>query len=370
MALKQTHKTPQVPTNSATAASGISLFPAAEDHDHGLSGSDFDHGELLGLADDDHAQYALLAGRLGTNDFTGDIGLTGNLKLPTTSLTVGQIKVNGTRFIHSFGTNNVFVGESAGNLTLSGESNVGVGQLALNSLTTGSRNFGLGTQALRAITTGSNNIAIGVAALASLIGDDSNIAIGDNALAVANGILQCVAIGANALTSLTTGDLNTAIGYNALLSLTTGEFNTAVGRIALQATTGSRNTGIGLNAGLTNTTGSDNVFIGQQADAASGALTNAIAIGSGAIVASSNYMMLGTSAICVAIGGAAKPTTGTGGLIFPDGTVLATMAANTAGLYADDVGGTVKMFAIDEADDKADLLYADKWSHAMLLGCM
>jgi len=44
-----------------------------------------------------------------------------------------------------------------------------------------------------------------------------------------------------------------------------------------------------------------------------------------------------------------QPTTGTGGLIFVDGTALSGMASNTAGLYANDVAGTVEMFAIDEA---------------------
>lgn len=49
------------------------------------------------------------------------------------------------------------------------------------------------------------------------------------------------------------------------------------------------------------------------------------------------------------IGTTTNPTTGTAGLVFGDGTALATMASNTAGLYADDVSGTVKMFGIDEA---------------------
>jgi hypothetical protein len=45
----------------------------------------------------------------------------------------------------------------------------------------------------------------------------------------------------------------------------------------------------------------------------------------------------------------AQPTTGTMGLFFGDGTAPATMASNTAGLYANDVAGTVNMFAINEA---------------------
>ena len=48
------------------------------------------------------------------------------------------------------------------------------------------------------------------------------------------------------------------------------------------------------------------------------------------------------------IGTIASPS-GTSGLIFADGTALSGMGLNTAGLYANDVGGTAEMFAIDEA---------------------
>lgn len=50
----------------------------------------------------------------------------------------------------------------------------------------------------------------------------------------------------------------------------------------------------------------------------------------------------------ISIGTTVFPTTGTMGLVFGDGTALATMGTNTAGLYANDVAGTVEMFAIDE----------------------
>lgn len=55
---------------------------------------------------------------------------------------------------------------------------------------------------------------------------------------------------------------------------------------------------------------------------------------------------------------AGQPTTGTGGIIFPDGTALATLANNTAALYADDVAGTVRMFGIDEAGVTGALVMA------------
>ena len=48
---------------------------------------------------------------------------------------------------------------------------------------------------------------------------------------------------------------------------------------------------------------------------------------------------------------AAVPGTGSLGLIFADGTALSSMASNTAGLYGDDVGGTVNVFGINEANE-------------------
>ncbi len=50
-----------------------------------------------------------------------------------------------------------------------------------------------------------------------------------------------------------------------------------------------------------------------------------------------------------------EPSTGTFGLFFGDGTIPATMVSNSAGLYANDVGGTVQMFGINEAGESTQL---------------
>lgn len=52
-----------------------------------------------------------------------------------------------------------------------------------------------------------------------------------------------------------------------------------------------------------------------------------------------------------------QPSTGTQTLIFADGTAPSGLASNTAGLYANDDAGTVKMYAIDEAGSVALLNY-------------
>ena len=53
--------------------------------------------------------------------------------------------------------------------------------------------------------------------------------------------------------------------------------------------------------------------------------------------------------------GALGEATGTLGLIFEDGTELTAMPSNTAGIYADDVAGTVEIFVIDEAGNQTQI---------------
>ena len=61
---------------------------------------------------------------------------------------MGVITLGGTLFLHSFGTDNTFVGASAGNITMTGTgNNTAVGTYALTANTTGPYNgaFGGGT---------------------------------------------------------------------------------------------------------------------------------------------------------------------------------------------------------------------------------
>ena len=110
MAQRLLYKTPITPVNTATATRGASEFPAAEDHDHGISASslpsgsavtaasskitlgespgtaalaafsidvaeaNLTHNNLGGLTTGDpHTQYALLAGLGGVVSFTAQL---------------------------------------------------------------------------------------------------------------------------------------------------------------------------------------------------------------------------------------------------------------------------------------------------------
>ena len=221
---------------------------------------------------------------------TGNLAFTG----ATSTSTTGNITKNGNRFIHNFGTRNTFVGNLAGNFTLTGTDNTGIGNGALNpnatgtsntavgsnsltSNTTGSSNTAIGRSALFFNTTGRNNTALGSQALASNTTGINNIAVGSDTLLANITGGSNIAIGSTALASNTTGSNNTAIGDSVLLNNTTGNNNTAIGISTLfNLTTGSSNIAIGQNAGATLTTGSGNIYIDANAASAAEATTTRI----------------------------------------------------------------------------------------------
>ena len=189
---------------------------------------------------------------LGTTTPSEQLEITGNFEIPTTSATVGIIKQNGDNLLHTFGTDNLFLGASTGNLTTSGiGKNVAIGNNALNEVTTGHYNMTIGYDAGTKIKDGDSNVALGAFTLTKIENVNSNMAIGtyalQNNLTAAN-----VAIGVGALRYQTTGADNLAIGSNALLRLTTGYSNVAIGDSA----------GLG-NSGMTNI--NQNLFIGRKA---------------------------------------------------------------------------------------------------------
>lgn len=82
------------------------------------------------------------------------------------------------------------------------------------------------------------------------------------------------------------------IGGSRILS-NTGTQNLFAGIGAGNANTGAQNSFFGRDAGISNTTGANNTIIGQGANVGSDALTFATALGSGAVVSTSNTIALG-----------------------------------------------------------------------------
>jgi len=191
--------------------------------------------------------------------------ITGNITLVNSTATAGNILKSGVPFLHDFGSQSTFLGENAGNFTMTGGNNTAIGWRALSSNTTGINNTANGTAALTDNTTGTQNTANGSAALKSNTTGVSNTASGVGALHTNTIGGSNTASGVSALGNNTTGNNNTAIGLQALVFNTTGNNNTASGWGALVGnTTGTNNIAIGFSAGTNLTTGDNNIAIGNQ----------------------------------------------------------------------------------------------------------
>ena len=231
-----------------------------------------DHGSVTGLSDDDHTQYALLAGRSGGQILIGGTGTTDGLTLQTTSGTgttgadmhflVGDN--GGTEAMTILNSGYVGIGTAAPTVPLevSGRiSQIGLGdsiiignQAGANDDLTNNRNIFIGGYAGYLNTSGVYNSAIGYSSLYNNIDGQYNTAIGYQSLYLNNSGDYNQAIGAYALRNNTSGNYNIGIGYQSLYINSTASYNTAIGYFALYSNTNSRNTAIGYLALRNNST--------------------------------------------------------------------------------------------------------------------
>jgi hypothetical protein len=232
-----------------------------------------------------------------------------------------QFNLGGNRVLSQPGTNNLFAGVGAGAAN-AGQGNSFFGDSAGLANTTGDFSSFFGSGAGRANSGGSNN---------SFFGSDAGLA---NTTGFQNSFFGREA-GANNTTGSfnsffgrstgfhnTTGQTNTFFGQDSGLQNTTGSRNAFFGNSSGQEnqtggdnaffgpfagsrnTTGSSNAFLGTFAGDLNTTGSNNTIIGVSANVSANNLNFASAIGSGAIVSTSNTVVLGRSADTVQVPGA------------------------------------------------------------------
>jgi hypothetical protein len=224
-------------------------------------------------------ELSFTAASLGANNFSGLQRINNaNFDIDNTTPTTGIITKNNNRFLHDFGFLNTFLGEFAGNLTMTGSSNTVVGDGAFNDNTTGSGNTVMGDRALTNNTTGSDNTAIGQLALIDNTDGNRNTGVGNEALRGNN-----------------LGSDNTGVGYEALGSSAGSSGNTAAGALALVITRGDRNTGVGATALDSNTTGTNNVAVGYAAGANATTGSNNIYLGANVlgVAGESNAIYLG-----------------------------------------------------------------------------
>jgi hypothetical protein len=298
-------------------------------------------------ADGTDANIGMTITPKGTGDLTvsvGDVAISaGNLNLPTTSSTVGQIVVNGSTWAHSYGTNSIYLGFSAGNFTHTGGGrNIGIGLEALNDTISATDNVAIGYYAAPSLTNWSQCVVIGAEAgkalsynIGSATGNGS-VVIGYKALNTVYGNGNCsdmvvigreackylqqnqqgsVVIGANALKNGGAGSLSTIIGTNVLTTYTgTGGANTIIGAYACNSTNGANTFNLNTILGYT---------AGRNLSVASNAITDNTFIGS----SSANAMTSGSNLYNVFLGGNTGATITTGNI--QNNTFLGYAAGNS-----------------------------------------
>lgn len=194
--------------------------------------------------------------------------------------------INNRKILWEKGTANIFVGKNAGNSNSIGFSNafLGYNSGAFNSV--GSQNTFLGAESGTTNIDGMMNSFVGRrAGFLNTNGSENTF------------------IGAFSGQSNTEGQHNSFIGVTTGNSNTLGQENTFIGAHAGYFNIlGSYNSFIGNFAAIGNVSGNYNTIIGFEANVASGNLSNAAALGSGAIVNASNSVIIGNSAV-TSIGG-------------------------------------------------------------------
>ena len=225
----------------------------------------------------------------------GDLNIAGSFGANILSAAT-QFNLGDSRILSNAGTDNLFVGIGAGAVNTTGSGNSFFGRGAGFRNTTSSRNSFFGAVAGVNNTTGFSNSFFGTAA-----GADNTTGAGNSFFGDAAGIRNTTGggnsfFGNSAGFHHTTGFQNTILGAAAGLNITTGSQNTFVGSFAGPGEiTGNQNTFVGNETGGGNTIGSANTLLGFQANVGLNNLSNATAIGAGAIVSSSNTVVLGRS---------------------------------------------------------------------------
>jgi len=205
----------------------------------------------VAVLDQTNNEWQITTGQISASDGDGLVFKTDDGNTRITLSDGGDVTfADGTDVITaSAGTDNVRIGQGAGDSIASG----------------GNNNVVIGKDAGTAITTGSYNTALGQEALSTNTTANYGTAVGYQALQDSTGTLN-TAVGAFAAHNNTTGVENTVLGAVAFEDNTSGSYNTAIGRQALtNNTTASNNTAVGYQAGYSNTTSGDNTFVGWQA---------------------------------------------------------------------------------------------------------
>lgn len=288
---------------------------------------------------------ALLTGTVGA----GTAYVSGKLVSITSPVTITGLTAGASSTVF---TTNYLDLSSSGEITKTTSTTTTAGCLRIGQLTaddthtTGAGqyiNLGVGAGSCRAITSGYANTGLGSGSGGSINSGTYNSLVGFNAGSALTTGAQNTIIGAIAGSSITSASGNTLIGYSTGSRITTGVGNVSIGGLHF-LTTGFNNIGIGGGSGVgiqqgieVGTPGTDisncrsitdaySIFIGTGASrdvsiSNTTALSDIIAIGRGARVASSNTCIIGSTFTNLHIG--INMVSATAWLHLPAGTTAA-----------------------------------------------
>jgi hypothetical protein len=189
------------------------------------------------------------------------------LDIVATTSTAGQITQAGTRLLHTYGTDNLFLGSAAGNTTNTAYYCQGIGTRSLTSLSSGRQNLCYGFQAGYYITTGWDNTVFG---------------------------------GYNTGLGISTGSGNLVVGAGA--DITNGNYRGAIG--AYSSCTADDTIVIGKVAGTYNVNGTPG---SRSADAV--IIPGTLTVNGGVTIASTKTLKLGNAAVTGLVAGVLAATT-------------------------------------------------------------
>ncbi|MCZ2484981.1 beta strand repeat-containing protein [Aquirufa antheringensis] len=218
-------------------------------------------------------------------------GGTGSSTKNFVDLTTAQTIAGQKTFSEDSYFNGVRIGKGASNNI----QNTAIGYTALGSNTTGEGNTAIGFQGQMSGTSGSSNTSLGFAALIDNTTSSGNTAIGYQALQKNTGDNN-IAIGTNTMYLALNSTRNIVVGSNALETNANGAANNIIMGVNSMrvATSASENVAIGNEAGSTFTNETRNTLLGASTNISAG-VSNATAIGYGAIADASNKIQLGNA---------------------------------------------------------------------------
>lgn len=233
------------------------------------------------------------------------------------SADTGSIMIGASSGSANVGSENVFIGYQAGQVSTGADGNTLIGYQTGKALTTGDENVFIGSLAGGLQTTASQNVAIGYQAGFAQISSDGNVYVGADAglthtgdactfIGPGAGVGQvssdfCTFVGGLAGGGVSaTGNSNTGVGEQTLASLTLGLQNTAMGRFAgNNVSIGDTNVLIGYSAGITIVGGDNNVAVGPSALASAIGASDNTCIGrqAGQNVTTSGNVLIGANVV-------------------------------------------------------------------------